>query len=248
MPDANPDLMTRMQRWRDDLRSAEGVSAGEVDELEDHLRAEIDRLRGAGLNDREAFAVAVMRVGESTELDEQYAACHVGRVWRRRVMWMIGGYLVIHMWVMAMQSVLAPLLTNSVGLMEMPPAMGYPLMVGAWLIAIALLVTLMYRLSVRGTTLTAPRWSWWGGVTVVAGVATGYLLIATFGAVLSIQFQDIWVRGLLDDFASDVPDFWTWRYFLYIWLPQLQHLIPLTLLALAGVLAWRGLSERRAMG
>jgi hypothetical protein len=50
---------TQIAEWRAYVGGAPGVNGRDVDELEDHLRGQIDELHTAGLSDDEAFLVAV---------------------------------------------------------------------------------------------------------------------------------------------------------------------------------------------
>lgn len=252
MPDAQTDvsfdLGDAIDKWKQGLRGGEGIDREEVSELEDHLRGGLDRLCLAGLDEREAFVIAKSRVGSADRLETEFSRVHPGRVWRRRVMWMIAGYLLIHLWAMVTQSVLLPVLTNGVGLLGMRPALGYTILAGSLVIALGLMIVLLYRLGTRGTAASPRPWSWAGGVAVLVGVAAGYLLITALSAILEMQMSLLMTHGIFEQFLVPEPEWWTWDYLFWTWRPRLNHLIPLTLLALAGVLAWRGLSERRALG
>ncbi len=63
------ELNELMTRWR---KSLADLSAAQVQELEDHLRAEMEQLRERDLNEREAFIVATMRCGRPGELAEEF--------------------------------------------------------------------------------------------------------------------------------------------------------------------------------
>jgi len=45
------------------------------------------------LSDREAFMVASQRLGNAAELHGEYAKVHGATVWRKRVLWMLCGYV-----------------------------------------------------------------------------------------------------------------------------------------------------------
>ncbi|GAA4161873.1 hypothetical protein GCM10022286_20130 [Gryllotalpicola daejeonensis] len=72
--------------WRAYLVSRGSLSAGDVDELEDHLRTQIDELRTAGLDADEAVLIAVKRMGRQDEIAGEYARENSRRLWKQLVM------------------------------------------------------------------------------------------------------------------------------------------------------------------
>ena len=78
------DLDTAVQDWRWRMERRSSLSAREVDELEDHLRARVDlelELDGA-LTPVQAFAAASENVGEPAALSREFARAGAPR-WRR---------------------------------------------------------------------------------------------------------------------------------------------------------------------
>ena len=63
-------------------------SAGDVAELEAHLRDQIDGLEASGLSSDEAFLVAVKRMGRLDDLSREFAREHSDRLWKQLV---VGG-------------------------------------------------------------------------------------------------------------------------------------------------------------
>lgn len=63
------ELDACIDRWRTALS---GLSAEQVSELEDHVRAECSRLVDSGLSDEERVLVAAMRCGQSGALVDEY--------------------------------------------------------------------------------------------------------------------------------------------------------------------------------
>jgi hypothetical protein len=57
----------------------------DVDELEDHLRSQAGALVEAGLEEDEAFLIAVKRIGELDALSREFAREHSERLWKRLV-------------------------------------------------------------------------------------------------------------------------------------------------------------------
>ena len=77
-------LETQIAEWRSFVsRELEGR---DLEELETHLRDQVDDLVGSGLSDSEAFLVAVKRIGAVDELSREFAQEHSGRLWRQLVL------------------------------------------------------------------------------------------------------------------------------------------------------------------
>ena len=93
------ELEDDIRRWRETFLAREGARAEHADELEDHLRQEIGRLREARrgdarlLSEQEAFLVAARRLGRPEDLAGELARSDRGAVWRRRWIWMLCGHL-----------------------------------------------------------------------------------------------------------------------------------------------------------
>lgn len=78
-------LEERIGEWRRYFRRRQAVHSADVEELEDHLRSQIDTLREAGLNDDEAFLVAVKRLGDLDSLSREFAREYSERLWKQLV-------------------------------------------------------------------------------------------------------------------------------------------------------------------
>lgn len=72
--------------WRAYVTRSETVGEESIDELEGHLREQIDALRKAGLDDDEAFLVSVKRLGSVDGLSREFAREHSGRLWKQLVL------------------------------------------------------------------------------------------------------------------------------------------------------------------
>jgi hypothetical protein len=57
------EVEARIAQWRAALAGSRALSPADVDELEEHLRDQIADLGAAGLDDDEAFLIAVKRLG-----------------------------------------------------------------------------------------------------------------------------------------------------------------------------------------
>jgi len=76
-----PDLETRLREWRRSLVTAFGGSEEIADELESHLREEIDRLVQAGQAPEAALAVALAKLGRPVDLAAEYARAAAPAWW-----------------------------------------------------------------------------------------------------------------------------------------------------------------------
>src|ERR1043165_8737940 len=65
------DLEREIQRWRREML-ADGLSGLELDELEDHLRSDLEEQRRSGVATRDSFAIAVERIGRGGQLNTQF--------------------------------------------------------------------------------------------------------------------------------------------------------------------------------
>lgn len=80
------DLESQIDQWRTFLKHREVIDASDVEELEGHLRDQVDALIEAGLHDDEAFLVAVKRMGNLDALSREFAREHSDRLWKQLVL------------------------------------------------------------------------------------------------------------------------------------------------------------------
>lgn len=78
-------LEERIGEWRDYIRRRQAVHAVDVEELEDHLRSQVEALSEAGLDEDEAFLVAVKRLGDLDSLSQEFAREYSERLWKQLV-------------------------------------------------------------------------------------------------------------------------------------------------------------------
>jgi hypothetical protein len=74
----------RIVEWRGFVAKREAIGT-DVDELESHLRDQIDVLVASGLSEDEAFLIAVSRMGKLDELSQEFAREHSDRLWKQLV-------------------------------------------------------------------------------------------------------------------------------------------------------------------
>jgi hypothetical protein len=79
-------LDERIAEWRSYLRRRQAIHQVDVDELEDHLRSQVADLREAGLDEDEAFLIAVKRIGDLEALSREFASEYSERLWKRLVL------------------------------------------------------------------------------------------------------------------------------------------------------------------
>ena len=79
-------LEVQIGSWRAHLRGSRAISAGDAEELEDHLREQIHGLAEQGLSEDEAFLVAVKRIGAIDSLTREFAREHSDRLWKQLVL------------------------------------------------------------------------------------------------------------------------------------------------------------------
>jgi hypothetical protein len=78
-------LEERIAEWRTYVSRRQAIHAVDVDELEDHLRSQVSDLQAAGLDDEEAFLIAVKRIGDLDSLSREFAQEYSERLWKRLV-------------------------------------------------------------------------------------------------------------------------------------------------------------------
>jgi hypothetical protein len=79
-------LEEQIASWSAYVRGRTAIGSDGADELETHLRDEIDELAAAGLTDGEAFLVAVGRIGRLDDVAREFAREHSGRLWKQLVL------------------------------------------------------------------------------------------------------------------------------------------------------------------
>ncbi len=73
----------QIEQWRGYVRRRRAISPAYVDELEDHLRASLGALRDSGLEEDEAFLVAIRRLGNLDAVSREFAREHSERLWKQ---------------------------------------------------------------------------------------------------------------------------------------------------------------------
>ena len=80
------DLEAQISEWQTYVRRRQALHHADAEELEDHLRSRITELTEAGLQDDEAFLIAVKRMGSLDDLSREFAREHSDRLWKQLVL------------------------------------------------------------------------------------------------------------------------------------------------------------------
>ena len=97
-PSTRFDLENAILRWRQRLGEELPAGGGTVAELEEHLRTACADLGQRGLSAEESFLVAARRLGSPTALAREFGQADPAAVWRRRVFWILVGWVAAHLW------------------------------------------------------------------------------------------------------------------------------------------------------
>ncbi|MBN2590495.1 MAG: hypothetical protein JXA96_11590 [Sedimentisphaerales bacterium] len=90
------DLNEQIKKWRGNLNTSQSLESKDIDELESHLREEIEELTLSDLSEQEAFLVATHRLGQVDFLSEEFAKVNAGVIWRKRFFW---SGIVVLLWI-----------------------------------------------------------------------------------------------------------------------------------------------------
>lgn len=85
------ELENAIQEWKNQLLQRQTMNLEDIDELEGHLREEVDHLILTGLSEEEAFLVACHRIGDNSRVAREYAKVNTREIWQNRVFWMLFG-------------------------------------------------------------------------------------------------------------------------------------------------------------
>lgn len=80
------ELEIQISRWRGYVQRRQVISPADLDELEDHLREQIADRQATGLDDEEAFLVAIKRMGNLDAVSREFAREHSDRLWKQLVL------------------------------------------------------------------------------------------------------------------------------------------------------------------
>ncbi|MCB2210489.1 hypothetical protein KQI52_00085 [bacterium] len=81
--EARQSMEERIVEWRQHLDRHPSIHHVDTEELEDHLRSQIDALLEVDLDEEEAFLVAVKRLGDTHSLSREFAREYSERLWKQ---------------------------------------------------------------------------------------------------------------------------------------------------------------------
>jgi len=85
------DLNERINEWRGSLVGSQTLERSDINELEGHLREEIEHLTALKLSQEEAFYVALHRLGDTGSLSEEFGKINGSVLWSKRLFWALVG-------------------------------------------------------------------------------------------------------------------------------------------------------------
>ena len=86
MMEPHAGLEAQIDQWRGYVKRRQAISPADIDELEDHLREQIADRKATGLDDEEAFLVAIKRLGNLDAVSREFAREHSDRLWKQLVL------------------------------------------------------------------------------------------------------------------------------------------------------------------
>lgn len=176
------DLNEEILNWRDGLTESGTLSKSALDELESHLREEIESLAAGGLSEQESFWVARRRVGAAGDLGKEFAKVNKSAVLRTRLFWMVAGALT---YTLAIQSGLAAsklgVLLGALGGLS-GHGLGF-VGIAAQMVVLAATLYLCYRVCRR--ICNSPAFSLWAD-----GTTGRNILFATLTVLVVMIFAD----------------------------------------------------------
>jgi hypothetical protein len=81
------DLNEQIEEWRTSLLEKQTLGKSDIDELETHLREEIEQLTVAKLSEEESFCVAAHRLGDTSALAGEFEKVNTSTIYRTRFFW-----------------------------------------------------------------------------------------------------------------------------------------------------------------
>jgi hypothetical protein len=206
------DVEKRIEQWRRALGTSDTFGAGDLDELESHLREEMERLQPLGLSDAESFLVARQRLGATEALEMEFEKVNTDRRSLLRLSWMAAGVLVYilagHIAVGISYGGMLAALPLHVG-----PAALALIGVATTTVTAAALLAIVWTCVRRssGSRLTGRLWtlSWprrvglLGGLVVVEEcLALGFEILFRTAAIRSVSIEEFGWMWLIRSYAN----------------------------------------------
>ena len=186
------DLNERIARWRKEWAQSEALGRSDLEELESHLREEIENLRSLKLSDEEAFWVARHRLGDTSSLAGEFAKINRAAMLRRRISWMVLGILVYFLvtYFAAAVTKAAVFLASAAGLRAYYLA-GVAL--ASEILVLITVVLFLYKVFVRNSNLGKLN-RFLDGVQGKIALAVGFVLVVAVLVFAPLVFSALTVR------------------------------------------------------
>ena len=88
------NLNEQIKKWRSSLAQSCILDKADIDELESHLREEIEHIHTTKLSQQEVFLIAAHRLGSPANLSSEYAKINRGLKLRQTSFWIAAGMLI----------------------------------------------------------------------------------------------------------------------------------------------------------
>jgi hypothetical protein len=88
------ELKTELEKWRTQLSSNEACQESDLNELESHLKDNIEELNKKGLSEEESYWIAKHRLGDTEALNIEFSKVNQAFIWRKRMLLLLLGYFV----------------------------------------------------------------------------------------------------------------------------------------------------------
>jgi len=95
--EATFNLEEYINSWAEKRKTQSSLTESDVEEIKSHFYDSMDALREKGLNEKEAFVLAKLRMGDSDELEQAYQEANQPVVQMRRSLLILAGVLVYFM-------------------------------------------------------------------------------------------------------------------------------------------------------
>lgn len=186
------ELNTEIAQWRSSLTQSDRLSKSDIDELESHLREEIENLIASKLSEQEAFLVASHRLGGADALADEFAKVNTHIVFRKRLFWAVAGLFsfVVARYVGLLASHVGVLLASMVGVR------GYGLgavKVVTQVIFFGIMILVLYEITrtkdIQGGWFSRVADSVWGKVALFASVLV--VIVAMFACRFFVQMATV---------------------------------------------------------
>ncbi len=83
------NLNEQINKWRSTLAQSKILAKADIDELESHLREEMEHINTTKLSEHEVFLIAAHRLGSPENLLHEYEKINRGVVFRQKSFWII---------------------------------------------------------------------------------------------------------------------------------------------------------------